>query len=81
MARPTGHRVSKKAWDDIVRIQQTSLTEVATRADVPRPTISALVNGHHGASVPMARKIAIALDVHAETLFPTLMLDAAETAA
>lgn len=72
MARPKGHLLSRPAWDDIVRITGTSLTEVASRSEVPRPTLSAIYGGHNGASVPMAHKIASALDVHPATLFPSL---------
>ncbi len=82
MARPKGHKLSRPAWDDILRLTSTSLTEVSTRSEVPRPTISALYGGHNGASLPMARKIAAALDVQPATLFPSLRLeDEADVAA
>lgn len=72
MARPKGHTLSAQAWDDILRLTGKSLTQVAERADIPRPTLSSLLGGHHSASVPMAHRIAAALDVHPATLFPTL---------
>ncbi len=82
MARPKGHKLSRPAWDDILRLTSTSLTEVSARSEVPRPTISALYGGHNGASMPTIRKIAAALDVQPATLFPSLRLeDEADVAA
>ena len=81
MARPAGHRMSRKAWDDVLRLQGLSLTQVAERADVTRSTLSALVNGHHGASVPMTHRIAAAVECHPETLFPTMLVASAEEVA
>jgi transcriptional regulator with XRE-family HTH domain len=75
MARPKGHKLSRPAWDDILRISATSLTEVSKRSEVPRPTLSALYGGHNGASMPTIRKIAAALDVQPATLFPSLRLE------
>lgn len=72
MARPQGHQLSREAWDDILRLSGLSLTLVAERADIPRPTLSSLLGGHHAASVPMAHKVAGALGCHPVTLFPTL---------
>lgn len=72
MARPAGHPLSPEAWDDLIRILGTSLTDVADRADIPRPTLSSLRGGHHKASVPQAHRIAAALGCHPVTLFPTL---------
>ncbi len=76
MARPTGHKLSPEAWDDILRLTGTSLTQVAERADIPRPTLSSLLGGFHRASVPMAHKLATALGCHPQTLFPTLRKEA-----
>lgn len=81
MARPQGHRLSPTAWNDILRITGTSLTQVAELSGIPRPTLSSLVGGHHRASVPMAHKLAQALDCHPQTLFPTLRPDAFASAA
>lgn len=72
MGRPAGHLLNKWAWDDVLRLRGLSLTEVATRAELPRPTLSSLLHGHHKASVPNAHRIAEACDVAVETLFPTL---------
>jgi plasmid maintenance system antidote protein VapI len=72
MARPAGHQLSREAWEDILRLSGLSLTLVADRAEIPRPTLSSLTHGHHAASVPMAHKLAKALDCHPITLFPTL---------
>lgn len=43
-------------------------------ADIPRATVSGIVNGHYGASTPMAHRLADALSVHPETLFPSLIV-------
>lgn len=72
MARPAGHRLSREAWDDILRLSGLSLTRVATLSGVPRPTLSSLLGGHHKASVPTAHQIADALNCDPVTLFPTL---------
>ena len=75
MARPAGHKLSPTAWDDIVRLSGLSLTQVSERSEIPRPTLSSLLGGHHKASVPMAHKLAATLSCHPETLFPTLRQD------
>lgn len=75
MARPTGHRLSPAAWDDLLRLTGISLTQVAERSGIPRPTLSSLLGGHHRASVPMAHKLAEALGCSPQTLFPTLRAD------
>lgn len=80
MARPAGHELSARAWDDILRLSGVSLTQVADRAEIPRPTLSSMYGGHHKASVPVAHKLAHALGVHPETLFPTLRVKADEAA-
>lgn len=72
MGRPAGHRLNRAAWDDLLRLTGTTLTEIAERAEVARPTLSSLLGGHHGASTPMAHKIAAAVGCHPATLFPTL---------
>jgi len=72
MARPAGHRLSVAAWDDLTRLTGHSLTQIAERSDVPRPTLSSLLGGHHRASVPMAHRIAAAVGCHPATLFPSL---------
>lgn len=74
MARPAGHRISRRAWDDVLRLSGRSLTNVAEMADIPRATVSGIVNGHYGASTPMAHRLADALSVHPETLFPSLIV-------
>lgn len=73
MARPAGHPLNRQAWEDILRLTGLSLTQVADRAEIARPTLSSLLGGHHAASVPMAHRIATAVGCHPETLFPTLM--------
>lgn len=80
MAKPRGHRLSAQAWDDLLRAKGVSLTHVAERADIGRASVSGLVHGHARASIPMAHKLAAALDCHPETLFPTLRLDMTEVA-
>lgn len=81
MARPRGYKLSTRAWDDILRLSGTNLTTVAERSGINRATLSGLVGGHHAASVPTTRKLAEALGVHAETLFPTLALGIVEEVA
>jgi plasmid maintenance system antidote protein VapI len=73
MPRPPGHKLSRVAWDDVLRMAGLSLTQVADMAEVPRPTLSSLLGGHHKASVPMAHKIAGAVGCHPGTLFPTIV--------
>lgn len=78
--RPAGHQLSREAWDDVLRLTGLSLTQVAELADVPRPTLSSLLGGHHRASVPMAHRIATAIGVNPTTLFPSLKPTAAAVA-
>lgn len=73
MARPSGHRLNRAAWEDILALRGLTLTQVAEMAEVPRPTLSALLGGHNRASVPATHKIAAALGVQPATLFPTLV--------
>lgn len=80
MPRPAGHRLSRVAWDDVLRLTGLSLTQVAEMAEVPRPTLSSLLGGHHRASVPMAHRIASAVQVHPGTLFPSIAAPAEEAA-
>lgn len=80
MARPAGHELSAEAWDDILRLTGTSLTQIADRADIARPTLSSMLHGHHKASVPVAHKLAGALGVHPRTLFPSLRVKVEEVA-
>jgi transcriptional regulator with XRE-family HTH domain len=72
MPRPAGHSLNRHAWDDVLRLTGLSLTQVAEMANVPRPTLSGLRNGHNAASVPVAHRIAGAVGVHPGTLFPTV---------
>lgn len=72
MPRPAGVELSRTAWDDVLALSGLSLTRVAELAEVPRPTLSAMLGGHNKASVPMAHRIAKAAGVHPGTLFPDL---------
>lgn len=72
MARPSGHPLNRSAWEDVLALKGLSLTQVADLAEVPRPTLSALLGGHNRASVPAAHRIAEALQVQVGTLFPTI---------
>lgn len=72
VARPSGHLLNTKAWTDVLNMRGLSLTEVAARSEVPRATLSSLLGGHHRAAVPMAHRIALAIDCDPVTLFPTL---------
>ena len=64
--------MSPTAWTDILNLRGVTLTEVAKLADLQRATLSGLTGGHARASVPMAHRVATALGVHVETLFPTM---------
>jgi plasmid maintenance system antidote protein VapI len=81
MARPKGHKINQRAWDDILRFSGKSLTQVATGSDIPRPSLSGVVTANQNASVPMAHKIAAAIGCHPETLFPSLADIVAKAAA
>lgn len=72
MARPQGHKLSADAWNDVLEMRGLSLTEVAERSGIPRPTLSSLLGGFHRASVPQTARIAEACGCRARTLFPTL---------
>jgi transcriptional regulator with XRE-family HTH domain len=72
VARPAGHPLNRHAWDDLLRLTGLSLTQVAELAELPRPTVSSLLGGHHKASTPTAHRIAAAIGCHPATLFPTL---------
>ncbi len=72
MSRPSGYPLNRAAWDDILRLTGLSLTQVAELSEVPRPTLSSLLGGHHKASVPMAHRIATAIGCQPATLFPSL---------
>lgn len=80
MPRPAGHELSADAWDDVLRLTGSSLTQVAERSGIPRPTLSSMLGGHHKASVPVAHKIAGTLGVRPNTLFPSLRAKADEAA-
>jgi len=83
MARPSGFRLSAEAWHDITRLTGLTLTEIADRSDIPRPTLSSLLGGHHKASLPMCHRIAATMSVNPRTLFPELRIpkeiDASDT--
>jgi plasmid maintenance system antidote protein VapI len=72
MPRPAGHKLNRVAWEDVLRLTGQTMTSVAELAEVPRATLSGLLGQHHGASNPMATRIATALGVHPGTLFPTM---------
>lgn len=72
MARPRGHRLSPRAFDDILRLTDQTITELAEVSGVPRATISGLAGGYYRASTTNAKRIAAALNVNPETLFPTM---------
>ena len=72
MARPRGHRLSPRAFHDVLRLSNLTITELADISGVPRATLSGLAGGFYRASQTNADKIALALGVHPETLFPTM---------
>lgn len=71
MARPSGHRLSRRAWEDIVVPRGLTPTSIHELSGIPRSTISLLIGGQK-ASPATATKLADALGVHPVTLFPTL---------
>lgn len=70
--------MSPTAWNDILTIKGLTLTEVSELADVQRASVSGIVGGHTRASVTMAHKLAAALGVSPETLFPAMRAQFAE---
>lgn len=73
--------MSRKAWDDVLRLGGNDLPKISERGDVPPGTLRAITNGHRRASAPMARRIADAANVHPETLFPALNIVLADEVA
>ena len=80
MGRPRGYRLSPPAWADALRYAGLTLSEVAERSGIPRPTLSSLLGGHHRATVTQARRIADTLGCRTETLFPSMLPIYAEVA-
>lgn len=78
MARPAGHKANGAAWKDIADLRGLTPTQIAATSQIPRPTISLLASGINRASIPMARKVADAMGVSVETIFPTISDDFAE---
>lgn len=72
MARPSGYELNRDAWDDMVRLNGTTLTKVANRTGIARPTLSSLAGKHSNASRAVADKLADALACNVGTLFPAL---------
>lgn len=72
MARPQGHSLSRYAFEDISRLQGVSQKKVADMAGLSPATLSCITTGRRRASVPLAYRIAEALDCHPQTLFPSL---------
>lgn len=73
MARPKGYKLSRAAWDDLVRgAKRLTVSDVADATGIQSATISNLIGGKAGASLTMARKLCAGLDVDVETLFPAL---------
>lgn len=72
MARPRGHFISRHAWDDTIKHSGLTLADIEERTGIKRASISGLLGGHSRASTVNAGRLAAALGVHVETLFPTL---------
>lgn len=81
MARPSGYKMNRRAWDDVLRLGSIDLPYVSERGDVPPGTLRAITNGHRKASIVLARRISEAANCHPETLFPALNLALADEAA
>lgn len=72
MGRPAGHLLNAAAWQFVMELTERKPGEVAAEIGLPEVTIRSLRTGHHGASEDRCRKIARALGVPAEVLFPSL---------
>lgn len=73
MARPKGHPLNRDAWEDWTEHHLgESLTQIADRSGIPRPSLSGIVGGFTRASVPMAHRLAAATGCRVGTLFPSL---------
>lgn len=66
-------KLSKPAFDDVLRLKCLSLTEAADETGLPLKTLSGLRLGRHKASMTTARQLSGALGVAASTLFPDLL--------
>jgi hypothetical protein len=72
MARPAGHELNRDAWDDVLRMLDMALPEVAQISGVPAPSLRSLRGGFHKASAVQACRIADACGCRPGTLFPSL---------
>ena len=71
MARPRGYKLSRATWDDLIAgAKKLTVTDVSRMTGIQSATISNLISGNAGASLPMARKLCEGLGVSVETLFP-----------
>lgn len=73
MARPKGYRLSRPAFDDMLRLARLTMTEAARQAGLPLTTVSGLANGDHRASMKTVRSLSEGLGINAETIFPELL--------
>lgn len=72
MPRPTGFWINREAWEDVTRLAGLSIPTVAERGDIKATTLRTVVSGNDRASLELAHKIARAIDVRVETLFPSI---------
>lgn len=72
MPRPAGFWINRDAWDDITRLAGLSIPTVAERGDIKPSTLRTVVSGNDRASLELAHKIARAVDVRVESLFPAI---------
>jgi len=70
--RATGHWISRRAWEDILRLTETPATQIAVQAGLATGTLKAIAARKDRASADTARRIAGAAGVDVTTLFPTL---------
>ena len=70
--RPSGHKLNRSAWDDLLDALGLNIPLVAERSGVPASTLRTIVAGHDKASVPMAHKIARGVGCEPQSIFPTL---------
>jgi plasmid maintenance system antidote protein VapI len=73
MGRPAGYEANPYAFEDILKLRDLTVAELARRAGVPRATIASLIGRHSGAGIGTVGKLADALGCHPQTLFPALV--------
>jgi transcriptional regulator with XRE-family HTH domain len=73
VGRPAGYEANPFAFEAIQQLRGLSIAELARRSEVPRATISAVIGRHNDAGIEVVHKLAAALAVPPEALFPSLV--------